>query len=129
MTHMDAPTTMASTQPTAPACWAVVARSSPRKLLSSGTAELTWGSHEYRCSDSPASLSGVDGNVWRRAWYRPMKMGNCTTIGPRQPMGLTPASLYSFIVSREARGLSSAYFSWISFILGARALICLICLL
>ena len=93
MTHIDAPTTIASIQPTMPACCAVVERSSPRKLLSRGTAELTCGSHEYRCSDRPASLSGVDGSVWRSAWYRPMKMGNCTTMGPRQPMGLTPASL------------------------------------
>ena len=65
----------------------------PMKLPSKGTASCTWGSHEYRCRDRSASLSGVDGKVPRRAQNSPKKMGICMIIGPRQPMGLTPCSL------------------------------------
>ncbi len=47
-----------------------------------------------------------------------MRMGICTTMGPRQPMGLTPASRYMRMVSWETRARSLRYRSWISRILG-----------
>ena len=45
-------------------------------------------------------------------------MGSWTTIGPRHPMGLTPSSLYSFIVSWVTFWESLPYFCRISWILG-----------
>ena len=54
-------------------------------------------------------------------------MGICTTNGPRQPMGLTPASRYMRMVSWETRARSLRYLSWISRILGCRVLMARIC--
>ncbi len=54
-------------------------------------------------------------------------MGICTTNGPRQPMGLTPASRYIRMVSWETRARSLRYRSWISRIRGCRVLIARIC--
>ena len=68
-------------------------RSIVMKLLSSGTARWTQGSHGYSLSDSSASLSGVDGRVPLSAQNRPKNIGICSTIGPRHPSGLTPCSL------------------------------------
>ena len=68
-------------------------RSIVMKLLSSGTARCTHGSHGYSLSDRSASLSGVDGRVPLSAQNSPKNMGICTTIGPRHPSGLTPCSL------------------------------------
>ena len=50
-------------------------------------------------------------------------MGICTTSGPRQPMGLTPASRYNRMVSCDTRARSLPYLSLISCILGWRELI------
>ena len=68
------------------------ARSSEKKMLFSGTTPWTQGSQGYRCLESPTRLSGVEGRVWRRAWYSPIQIGNWMNIGPRQPSGLTPCS-------------------------------------
>ena len=94
------------------------ARSSQRNELSSGTTSCTWGSQEYRRLERPTRLSGVDGRVCRMAWYSPIQMGNCMKKGPRQPIGLTPASLYTFIVSEARFCRSSPYLSWIALSLG-----------
>ena len=56
-----------------------------------------------------------------------MRMGICTTSGPKQPMGLTPASRYIRMVSWDILLRSLRYRSWISFILGCRTLITRIC--
>lgn len=56
-----------------------------------------------------ASRSGLVGSNAVMEMYRPIQMGNWMTIGPRQPIGLTPASLYSRIVSWEMRVRSLAY--------------------
>ena len=56
-----------------------------------------------------------------------MRMGICTISGPKQPMGLTPASLYIRMVSWDTLDRSLRYRSWISFILGCRVLITRIC--
>ncbi len=47
-----------------------------------------------------------------------MSMGIWMTIGPRQPIGFTPASRYNFMVSWETRARSLLYRSLISCILG-----------
>ena len=103
------------------------ARSIQRKLPSSGTTWWTGGSHEYRCRDRSASLSGVDGNVALNAQNRPKKIGIWMTIGPRHPRGLTPCCLYMRIVSCDARALSLGYLAWISLILGWSWLMAFIC--
>ena len=48
-------------------------------------------------------------------------------MGPRQPMGFTPASRYNRMVSWETRDRSLAYLSWISFIFGCSAFMARIC--
>lgn len=58
MTHMDAATRMGNTGYRSGS-----ARFSHRKVLSRGITWWTWGSHEYRCRDSPTRLSGVEGTV------------------------------------------------------------------
>ncbi len=50
-------------------------------------------------------------------------------IGPKQPIGLTPCSLYKLIVSLDCLCLSSLYLDCISLIRGCRAVIAFICLL
>ena len=129
ITHMEPPTRMGSKKG-AGLLAENLARSIQRKELSRGTASLTLGSQLYRRPDRSASFSGVDGNVWRRAKKRPKKMGIWITIGPRQPRGLTPCSLYMRIVSWEARALSLGYFFWMSLTWGwiaAMAFICRLC--
>ena len=49
-------------------------------------------------------------------------MGSCTTNGPRQPIGLTPDSRYSFMVSWDTLARSPLYRSWISRIRGCSSL-------
>ncbi len=84
-------------------------RSSPRNVLSSGISWFTLGSHGYSLPDRSMSASGVEGSIARRVWNSPMKMGNWSTIGPRQPMGFTPCSRYSRSVSWDRRCLSLEY--------------------
>lgn len=48
------------------------------------------------------------------------------TRGPRQPTGLTPASLYRRIVSWEIRARSLANRRWIALILGCSSVIFLV---
>ena len=45
--------------------------------------------------------------------------------GPRHPIGLTPASLYTFMVSEARRCRSSPYFSWIPLSLGCSTVMAL----
>ena len=47
-------------------------------------------------------------------------MGSCTNIGPKHPMGFTPSSLYSFMVSWVTFWESLPYFCRISWIFGWR---------
>ena len=77
----------------------------------------------YSFSERPTSLSGVLNSVWIRTRNRPMRMGIWTTSGPRQPMGLTPASRYNRMVSCDTRARSLAKRSLISCILGWSELI------
>lgn len=65
----------------------------PRKSRSTGSTVFRKGSHEYSFPERPARISGVNGRTLLMVQNRPMKMGIWTTIGPRQPMGLTPISL------------------------------------
>lgn len=69
-------------------------------------------------SDRPTRSSGLANKVWISTRNRPIRIGICTTSGPRQPRGLTPASLYIFMVSCETRARSPLKRSCISFILG-----------
>ena len=55
--------------------------------------------HEYSFWDNPTKSSGLVKRVWMRTRNRPIRMGNWTTSGPRQPTGLTPDSRYRRIVS------------------------------
>lgn len=57
-----------------------------------GIALWTTGNHTYRCWDRSTSFSGVDPTVLMIVWNSPIQIGNCITIGPRQPKGLTPCS-------------------------------------
>ena len=68
------------------------ARSSPKKMEFRGMAVSATGFHEYRRWESPTRSSGLVPRLFRSAWYSPIHMGSCTTIGPRQPRGFTPAS-------------------------------------
>lgn len=86
-----------------------LARSIHRKTPSRGTTSCTIGSQEYSFSASSASLSGVDGSVFLKDQKRPKNIGICITSGPRQPRGLTPCSLYNFMVSRCMRARSFVY--------------------
>jgi hypothetical protein len=58
------------------------------------------------------------GSTWIMDIYKPIQMGNWMTKGPRHPIGFTPDSLYSFMVSWERRALSLAYFVCNAFSLG-----------
>ena len=71
------------------------ARSIHRKPEFSGAAENmgTTGIQVYNFSDNPTRLSGLENTTWIRTLNSPMRMGIWTIIGPRQPKGLTPASL------------------------------------
>ncbi len=61
------------------------------------------GIHEYSFWDSPTKSSGEANNVCISTRNNPIRMGICTTSGPRQPMGFTPASRYIRMVSWEIR--------------------------
>ena len=63
------------------------------------------------------------------AQKRAKNTGICKNVGPKHPNGLTPFSLYNFIVSDEIRDLSFLYFSCKAFNLGCNAPIALNCLL
>ena len=99
MTHIDTPTRTGMTNGVGSGS----AKSIHRKSLSMGMTPCTCGSHSYKWRERPTRLSGLDGTVWRMAWYKPIQMGNWMNMGPRQPSGFTPCSRYSFIVSCEAR--------------------------
>ena len=97
MTHMEPPTSTAMKYVATDL--SATARSRPRNRLSSGTTWWTTDSHGYRCPESPARDSGLVGSTWMMDMYSPIQMGNWMTKGPRHPMGFTPDSLYSFMVS------------------------------
>ena len=69
------------------------------------------GIQVYIFSDNPTSWSGRENTIWIKTRNRPIRMGIWMTIGPRQPMGLTPASRYMRIVSCEMRVRSREYLS------------------
>ena len=87
------------------------ARLSQRNWLLRGTASWTNGTQEYSLSERFTSLSGLVGRVCTKAWNNPIHIGNWITMGPRQPMGLTPASRYIRIVSWESLLESPLYLS------------------
>ena len=86
------------------------ARSSQRKDGSMGAAEYkdAIGIQEYSFSDSPTKSSGRENTSWINTRKRPIRIGIWTTMGPRQPKGLTPASRYRRMVSWEIRARSRA---------------------
>ena len=94
--------------------------SMPKKLLFKGTAEWidTNPIHEYSFSERPTRLSGPANRVWISTRNRPNRIGIWTTMGPRQPTGLIPASLYRRMVSWDTRARSPLNLSCTSFILG-----------
>ena len=55
---------------------------------------------------------------FRSTWNNPMNAGACSSAGRQEASGLTPASLFSFIISSVSRCRSSLYFSRIFFISG-----------
>lgn len=61
--------------------------------------------------DSPTRSFGVVKRVCISTRNRPIRIGICTTMGPRQPTGLTPDSRYIRMVSWEIRVRSPLYFS------------------
>ena len=69
------------------------ARSIQRKEPSMGTSVCRPGIQEYSFPARSARFSGVDVSVPRRAYKRPINIGNCIIIGPRHPNGFTPCSL------------------------------------
>ena len=85
------------------------------------------GIQVYNLSENPTRLSGREKRIWINTRNKPIRMGIWTTIGPRQPKGLTPASRYSRIVSWDTRERSLEYRSWISFSFGCRELMAFIC--
>ena len=68
-------------------------RLSHKNLLFTGIAESTKGREEYSFGPSPTRASGVVERVSRIAKNIPIKIGNCSAKGPRQPKGLMPCSL------------------------------------
>ena len=100
----------------------LAARSKPRKCWFKGAAACTGnnGIHEYSFAERFTRSSGLVYKVWISTWNSPKRMGICTTSGPRHPTGLTPDSLYSFMVSWDWRARSLEKRVWISRILGCR---------
>ena len=91
--HMEAPTsTGMRTVIRKPCLLTSRPRSSPRNDRFRGTSVSTKGSHGYRRCERRASASGLVGSNEMIDWYSPIQMGNWITIGPRHPIGLTPAS-------------------------------------
>ena len=86
------------------------ARSNQRKVEFKGAAANigATGIQVYNFSDSPTRLSGREKTSWINTRNRPIRMGIWTIIGPRQPRGLTPASLYRRMVSWDIRDRSLA---------------------
>ena len=84
------------------------ARSNQRKVeLNGATANIgATGIQVYSFSDSPTRLSGREKTSWINTRNRPIRIGIWTIIGPRQPRGLTPASLYRRMVSWDTRDRS-----------------------
>ena len=83
-----------------------------------GTASFTKGNQEYSLCERSTNCSGL---LPKAAWiaeYRPIQIGIWMIMGPKQPTGLTPASLKSAICSLERRALSSLYFAWSSLMRG-----------
>jgi hypothetical protein len=71
------------------------AKSSHRNPESIGAAEKmgAMGIQVYIFSERPTRLSGLENTTCISTRNSPIKTGIWTTIGPRQPKGLTPASL------------------------------------
>jgi len=90
-------------------------RSNHKKLLSTGTAVWTIGSQLYSSLDRSARFSGLEGNTLINAQYNPIQMGIWMIMGPRQPMGFMPFSLYIRNVSDEIFCLSFLYRACIAF--------------
>ena len=86
------------------------ARSNHKKVEFKGAAVNTAviGIQVYNFSDNPIRSSGRENTSWINTRNRPIRMGIWTTIGPRQPKGLTPASRYSRMVSWDIRDRSLA---------------------
>ena len=76
-------------------------KSSQRNCALIGTAWCTGINviHEYTLSEYPIKSSGVVYRIWIKTLKSPMRIGIWMINGPKQPTGLTPASLYTFIVS------------------------------
>jgi len=76
-------------------------RSSHRKFAFNGAAEKmgATGIQVYIFSDNPTRSSGLENTVWINTRNSPIRTGIWTIMGPRQPMGLTPASRYRRMVS------------------------------
>ena len=85
-------------------------KSSHRKWGFTGIAEWTGTNviHEYNLPERFTRSSGLLNNVWMRTRNSPIKIGIWMINGPRQPMGLTPVSRYSLMVSWEMRWRSPA---------------------
>lgn len=110
VTHIVAPTRMARKK-------SGTARFIHKNWLFNGSAEYTTG-QSYRKRDRFKKLSGVTAKTRIIAWYRAIQMGIWISIGKRQPAGLTPDSLYSFICSWASFCLSLPCFFWSSASLG-----------
>ncbi len=70
---------------------------------------------------------GASNRVCTKTRNSPKRTSIWGTIGPRQPKGLMPDSLYSFIVSWDIRARSPLYRSWTSLTLGCMAVMPRIC--
>ena len=92
--HVEAPTRMGKA-----GVGSGLARSSQRKWLLKGMALWAMGRKEYICWERRTRASGVVGSICTRAWYSPNQIGIWMAMGPRHPRGLTPAFLYSAMVS------------------------------
>jgi hypothetical protein len=70
------------------------ARSSHRKFEFKGAAEYMDdnGIQEYSFSERPTRSSGFENTVWINTLKRPIRTGIWIIIGPKQPIGFTPAS-------------------------------------
>ncbi len=64
--------------------------------------------HGYSLPDKLTRSSGLLNNVCISTRNNPINMGICMISGPKQPMGLTPVSRYSLMVSWEIRDRSPA---------------------
>ena len=85
-------------------------RSIQRKPLFTGIAAWIGTNviHAYSLSERLTRSSGLLNNVWISTRNRPIRIGIWTIRGPRQPIGFTPLSRYSRIVSWDMRWRSPA---------------------